>query len=283
MARRAITRFHLYRYQLLPVDRHFQGDLYGAATVEDLISKKNHIFAEALSSSLAFTGGRTQTATQRLVQADDLLLYRIAANRSLQHETRDFKTEVIDNWPKILLVIWNAPDKQLIAVQHRANAFQDTQAVLKLVFDSVEPVLAKNQLTALYEPLFEKKVFWDLVERHKGKIQEVDFELVTPNMANISGVLPENLKQFAKRTNAVKSHVAIASDPGSSLKLDQSDPLVNALVDYSSQGGGDIAIRLAGIKKLLHTSRTVREVTVDEAVLKGTPENVASLLQELLK
>lgn len=283
MSRRALARFHLFRYQLLPVDRHFQGDLYGAATVEDLIAKKNQIFAEALSSSLAFSGGRTQTATQRLAQADDLHLYRIAANRSLQHETRDFKTEVIDNWPKILLVIWNAPDKQLIAVQHRANAFQDTQAVLKLVFDSVEPILAKNQLTALYEPLFEKKVFWDLVERHKGKIQEVDFELVTPNMANISGVLPENLKQFAKRTNAVKSHVAIASDPGSSLKLDQSDPLVNALVDYSSQGGGDIAIRLAGIKKLLHTSRTVREVTIEEAVLQGPTENVASLLQELLK
>ncbi len=163
MSGRALTRFHLYRYQLLPVDRHFQGDLYGAATVEDLISKKNQIFAEALSSSLAFTGGRTQTATQRLVEANDLLLYRIAANRSLQHETRDFKTEVIDNWPKILLVIWNAPDKQLIAVQHRANAFQGTQAVLKLVFDSVEPVLAKNQLTALYEPLFEKKVFWEEV------------------------------------------------------------------------------------------------------------------------
>lgn len=283
MSRRALARFHLYRYQLLPVDRHFQGDLYGASTVDELIAKKNQIFAEALSSSIAFTGGRTQTATQRLAQAGDLLLYRIAANRSLQHETRDFKTEVIDNWPKILLVIWNAPDRQLIAVQHRSNAFQDTQAVLKLVFDSVEPILAKNQLTALYEPLFEKKVFWDLVERHKGKIQEVDFELVTPNMANISGVLPENLKQFAKRTNAVKSHVAIASDPGSSLKLDQSDPLVNALVDYSSQGGGDIAIRLAGIKKLLHTSRTVREVTIDEAVLQGTPENVASLLQELLK
>lgn len=283
MSRRALARFHLYRYQLLPVDRHFQGDLYGAATVEDLITKKNQIFAEALASSLAFSGGRTQTATQLLAKADDLLLYRIAANRSLQHETRDFQTEVIDNWPKILLVIWNAADKQLIAVQHRSNAFQDTQAVLKLIFDSVEPILAKNQLTALYDPLFEKKVFWDLVERHKGKIQEVDFELITPNMANISGVLPENLKQFAKRTNAVKSHVAIASDPGSSLKLDQSDPLVNALVEYSSQGGGDIAIRLAGIKKLQHTSRTVREVTIDEAVLQGTPENVASLLQELLK
>lgn len=280
---RSLARFHLYRYQLLPVDRHFQGDLYGAATVDALVAKKNAIFADALASSLAFTGGRTQTATQRLAEADDFLLFRIAANRSLQHETRDFQTEVIDNWPKILLVIWNAPDKQLIAVQHRTQAFRDTQAVLKLVFDSIEPILTKNQLTALFEPMFEKRIFWDLVEKHKDKIQEVDFELVTPNMANISGALPDNLKQFAKRTNAVKSHIAIASDGASALKLDQSDPIVNALVDYSSEGGGDISIRLAGIKKKLHTSGSVREVTIDEAILHGTNQNVASALKELLK
>ena len=162
---RSLARFHLYRYQLLPVDRYFQGDLYGSATVEELISKKNKIFAEALSSPTAFVGGRTQTATQLLAEAEDFLLYRIAANRSLQHETRDFQTEVIDNWPKILLVIWNSPERQLIAVQHRVTAFQETEAVLKLVFDSIEPILAKNQLTAIWETLFEKKVFWDLVEK----------------------------------------------------------------------------------------------------------------------
>jgi hypothetical protein len=91
------------------------------------------------------------------------------------------------------------------------------------------------------------------------------------------------LKQFAKRTNAVKSHIAIASDGASALKLDQSDPIVNALVDYSSEGGGDISIRLAGIKKKLHTSGSVREVTIDEAILHGTNQNVASALKELLK
>ena len=281
--RRPIARFHLYRYQLLPVDRHFQGDLYGASTIDDLLAQKNRIFSNALAAPSAFDGSRTQTATQKLAESDEFLLYRIAANRSLQHETRDFQTEVIDNWPKILLVIWNAPDKQLIAVQHRINAFKDTESVVKLVFDSIEPILSKNQLTAIWEPLFEKKVFWDLIDKNMGKIQEIDFELVTPNMANISAVLPENLRQFAKRTNAVKSHVAITSDGASALKIERNDPVVNALVDYSSEGGGDRAIRLAGIKKKIHTSRTVREVSIDEAVLQGTPENVASILRELLK
>lgn len=281
--RRSIARFHLYRYQLLPVDRHFQGDLFGASTIEALLALKNNIFSSALASPGAFDGSRTYTATQKIAEADDFLLYRIAANRSLQHETRDFQTEVIDNWPKILLAIWNAPDRQLVAVQHRVNAFRDTASVLKLVFDSIEPALSKNQLTVIWEPLFEKHVFWDLIDKNKGKIQEVDFELVTPNMANISAVLPEDLRQFAKRTNAVKSHVALTSDNASALKIEHHDPVVNALVDYRSEGGGNIAIRVAGVKKKIHTSRTVREVSIDEAVLQGTPENVASILRELLK
>jgi hypothetical protein len=280
--RHSVARFHLYRYQLLPVDRHFQGDLYGARTVDELLAQKNAIFAKALLAPGAFDGGRTQTATQRLAASGDFLLYRIAANRSLQHETRDFKTEVIDNWPKILLVVWNAPDKQLIAVQHRVSAFRDTESVLKLVFDSIEPFLAKSQLAAIWEPLFEKKVFWDLVDRYKGKIQEVDFEMVTPNMANISAVLPEDLRQFAKRTNAVKSRIAIASDGASALKIEHNDPVVNGLVDYSSEGGGNISLRLAGIKKRIHTSRSVREVSIDEVALQGTPEDVSAILKDLL-
>ena len=280
--RNSLARFHLYRYQLLPVDRYFQGDLYGANSIEELVAKKNTIFLEALNSNNAFHSSRTETATQKLIEANNFLLYRIAANRSLQHETRDFQTETIDNWPKILMAIWNDPKKQIVAVQHRTNAFQSTESVLSLVFDSIEPLLAKSQLTAVWEPLFEKQVFWDLVNEFEGRIQEVDFELVTPNMANISGVLPENLKEFSKRTNAIKSKIAITADPSSSLKIDPQDPMVNALVDYSSEGGGDISIRLTGLKKKIHTSRTIREVSIDECALTGTPENIASILKEML-
>jgi hypothetical protein len=278
----SLARFHLYRYQLLPVDRYFQGSIFGAATVEELLTRKNAIFAEAITAPGAFVGRRTETAVQQMVATGDFFVYRIAANRSLHHETRDFQTELIDNWPKILLVIWNAPDKQIIAVQHRVSAFQHTDAVVKLVLESIEHLLANQQLTVVWEPMFERKIFWDLVQKYRGKIQEIDFEIVTPNMANISAVLPENLREFAKRTNAIKSRVAISSDPSASLRVAQDDPFVNALVEYSSEGGGDITLRIAGIKKKVHTARTVREVSMDEAVLQGAPEDVAAALRVLL-
>lgn len=276
------TRLHLYRYQLLPKDRYFQGDLYSEKSISEVIARKNEIFAEALRSPSSLRSKRYDITVKLLTESDGLFLFRMAANRSLHHETRDFKTEVIDNWPRIIVAVWNDPTKQLVAIQHRNLAFQSTQSVVKLLFDSLAPMLARRQLVVLWEPVVERQTFWDLVERHKGKITQVTFEFVTPNMANISGDLPEDLKEFAKRSNAIQTELSIASDPGSSLNIRHDDPVVTGLVSYTSAGGGDIAIRLAGVKRKIHTSRNVKELTIEEAVLDGPPDAVSKLLKELL-
>ena len=274
-------RFHLYRYQLLPINR-FQGDLYGARTVDELIANKNNFFREALNTPNAFHTSRTDTTTKKIFEQDEFILFHVAANRSLNHEMKDFRTETIDNWPKLLVVIWNSPNKQLIAIQHRSTAFQKTDAVARLIFESISPVLLNQQLTAIWEPLFEKHVFWDLIKAHEGNIQEVEFEIITPNMANISGVLPKNLKDFARETNSVRNKISIEADPASSLKIDDSNPTVVGLVDYSSEGGGNISIKVSGYRKKIHTSTTVKEIEVDELALQGEPSEIAKALKEIL-
>ena len=280
--RPAMARLHLYRYQILPVDRNFQGDLYGPQTLDDLLDQKNQIFRDALDSPKLFFSSRSETKAKLVYEDQSFSLYMVAANRSQKHETKDFLTEQIENWPKVLVAVWNEPDKQLVAVQHRASAFQDTDAVMKLIFDPIAPLLAERQLVAMWEPLFERSAFWDLARRYEGKIQEVDFELITPNMANISKVLPENLRDFAKLTNAVKSHVTLACDPSSALKIAEQNEMLSSLVDYASQGGGDISIRLHGFKKKLHTARSIREIEVDEVSVQGNPQQVAEALKGLL-
>lgn len=137
-------RFHLYRYQLLPTNR-FQSDMYGAKNVDELIAKKNELFREALNIPAAFQNGRTDTVTKKLFEQDDFILFRIAAKRPHNHETRDFRTETIDEWPSIHVVVWNKPDKQLIAIQQRSAAFQKTDAAMRLIFESITPVLQKHQ------------------------------------------------------------------------------------------------------------------------------------------
>lgn len=278
----AKTRFNLFRYQLLPRDRYFQGDLYGPKSVDELIKQKNQIFADALRLPTAFKSDRAEINVQQLYKDDNFYLFRLAVNRSVSLETKDFSVRSVDNWPKILVAIWNDPEVQLIAVQHRLQAFQHSRAVAKLIMKSIEEPLSRHQLVSSVEPLIEKRVFWDLVEKHRGKIKRVEFELITPNMASISKALPEDLRAFAKKTNAVKSTLAIEADPGASLVLDKTDPTVDGLNSYTSDGGGSVSITLKGVKKKINTSNEVKEIEIEDAKLEGSADDIAKVLRELM-
>ena len=278
------SQFELYRYQLLPIDRYLQVDfLSGISSIEELISKKNELFNSALSEVDHFANSRIETATKCLYSKNDFFLFRIAANRSLHRETKEFKEEYIDNWPSVLVAIWNNPEIQMVAIQRRTTAFSSTEAVVKLILETLRLPLSNFHLRAIYEPIVERKVFWDIVEKYKGKIQKLEFEFITPNMANISGNLPENLKEFAKATNSVKNKIDIESDSESNLHIEKNNSTISALSDYASDGGGNVAIKVSGLSKKINTSKTVKHIEISEMELQGTAEEVADILKEIMR
>lgn len=227
------TSFELFRYQLLPIDRFLQGNLLtGVGSIDELISRKNEFFSEAISGAKSFSDKRHETITKKLYEKDDFFLLRIAHNRSIHRETKDFRDEVIDNWPSILVAIWNNPEKQFIAIQRRATAFS--------------------------------------------------FEIITPNMANISGSLSDDLKDFAKATNSARNKLKIESDPEAPLHLEESNRTLQGLVNYSSEGGGNISLKIDGVKKTYHTSKTVKEIQLGDMEIQANAEEVASIIKELL-
>lgn len=277
------ARFNLYRYQLLPKDRYFQGDLYGIQSIDELLKKKNEILGVVLDIESFLRPQRSEIVYKVLHKQDDFYLFQIAANRSINNETKDFQTKTIDHWPRIIVAVWNAPDKQIVAIQKRHDAFPDTTVIMRYFESSVNLMLKKNNLTIKWEPLFETRVFWDIVKENHGRIEEIEFELITPNMANISSSLSENLKDFAKLTNSVKNRVSIQSDAASSLQIDQSNESITGLVDYSSEGGGNIAVKVKGIQKRIHTSSSIREIQLEEISMQGSVEEISSLLKGLMK
>jgi hypothetical protein len=170
-------RFELFRYQLLPQDRFIQEDmLVKHEPLEKILARKNQIFGEALDAINEFRSNRTELATQKLWAVDNVYAFKVAADRSLNRETREFKKETLENWPSVLVLFANDPKQQLIAVQKRTNAFQHPKSVVKLVLDSLAPSLATYTLSVRWEPLFERSVFWDLIERYKKRIHEIEFE-----------------------------------------------------------------------------------------------------------
>ena len=278
------TTFQLFRYQLLPIDRFLQSDLFtGVSSIEELIERKNEFFSEAIQVTNSFSDNKHETITKKLIDIDDFFLFRIANNRSIHRETKEFKDELIDNWPSILVAIWNKPDKQFIAVQKRTTAFSSCEVVTKMILGKLSIHIAPHHLRAIHEPLFEKKHFWSILNQHRGKVKSVEFEIVTPNMANISGTLPDELKEFAKLTNSTRNKLKIESDPEAPLHLVESNKVLQGLVDYSSEGGGNISLKIEGLKKIYHTSKTVKEVTLGELEMQGGAEQIAKALKELLR
>jgi len=275
--------FELFRYQILPVNRYIQLDLLSnVGSVEELILRKNDFFAEALASVSDFSSARIKTNTKLVYSRDDFSLLRIAHNRSLNIEKEDFTDEVIQSWPSVFVAIWNDPEKQIIAIQKRTSAFSKCSVVTNIIVEAVKRHLSHHNLTIKVKPLFEKQEFWALLDNYANKVTSVEFDVITPNMANISSSLTEDYKEFLKSTNSSGSSIKMKSDDNGYLHLEKSNSSLDGLVDYSSEGGGNISIKVEGYKKKFKTSKTVKEISMGEFVLEGDSEVIVQTLKELL-
>jgi hypothetical protein len=111
----------------------------------------------------------------------------------------------------------------------------------------------------------------------------VEFEFITPNMSNISRTLSESLKSLGKDTNAVREDLAITSDPAVSLDISPSNETIQGLVEYTSEGGGDITVKVKGIRKRFHTSKSSREVNLSGLEITASPEQIIAVIREALR
>ncbi len=279
------SAFQIYRYQILPLSREFTPDLFAPEikSVEELLGRKNDFFMTALLGISKLESKRTNLVHKFEGTEDNAVAIKIAANRSISLETRDFHVHETETWPSIMIYVDNNPDQQLIAVQRRNSAFQQTSAPVHSLIKAVNTKLQHHHLRAFFEPLFEKHVFWSLLNRNEGKLKEVAFELVTPNMSNISSSLSEELKALAKGSNAIRTKVQLEADKDTVLEIKPSDPNIQGLVEYAAQGGGDIKIKASGMRRSIHTSKSVKEVVIDQVEIEGqSPRSVIDTLKRLL-
>ncbi|WP_321530087.1 hypothetical protein [uncultured Desulfuromonas sp.] len=276
--------FELFRYQILPIDRFIQMNyLTEVSSMNELISRKNEFFFECIKETKDFSDNKRETITKKIHEDSEFILLKVAHNKSIRRETKDFRDEVIDSWPSILVAIWNDPEKQIIAVQKRTMAFSTCRSVVKMVLGAISKKLTFYGLTAIHEPLFEKQKFWSLLHKYDGKVKAVEFEMITPNMANISDSLADGLKDFAKNTNSTRNKLKLESDPGAPLHLSQDNEVLTGLVNYSSEGGGNISLKIEGVKKKYNTSKTVREVHLGPTEIQGSSDQITKVLKELMK
>lgn len=279
----AHTTFRVYRYQLLPLDRNETKDLFHDLHPKEIIARKNEFFSEALVAFSNLKGRNSETIVRVSLVLPDFFELQLAPSRPLTRETPDFRLEKVENWPHIAAYILNSPEDQYLLIQDRATAFASTDTVANLVKRGTRYALEKHGLSLHIESLFDKAYFWSLVDEFRNRITWMEFEFITPNMANISQTLANTLKNLGKVTNAVREELALTSDPGSSLDIAPSNETIQGLVDYTSEGGGDITLKVKGIRKKFHTSKSTREVFLSGLELTASPEQIISVIREALK
>lgn len=277
------TIFRAYRYQLLPLDRNETKDLYLADTPSEIIEHKNFYFAEALKQLPNTNQKRVEINISVSTIGQDFFKIELAPSRPLTRETADQKREKVENWPHIEAYVLNERDDQLLIIQERPTAFANTDTVANFIRRGTRAMLDKIGLSLHIEPLFDESYFWGLVNQYTNRITWIEFDFVTPNMSNISKTLERTLKSLGKETNAVKEQLTLRSDPSSSLDISPDNHVIRGLVDYTSQGAGDIKLKIKGIRRRFQTSNSRREVHLSGIEVTAGAKEIAAIIREALK
>lgn len=277
-----MSTFELYRYQLLPASQQ-QHDLFREPLSADQIrDRKNEFLNKVLSEELHFR--HRGLDIKHIVELHDgpWFVFKVGAHKSVDRDTEEFKRERIESWPNLTVIVHNDPDTQIIAISKNIKAFSSTAIVAKLIEHALTLALRSYGLTIQVREQFEKNNFWSIIESNLGKITRVRFEMVAPNMANISRTLKIDFRQLNRESNCQKANLELEALPGAALEIKSDNELVDGCVEYASLGGGDIAIKIRGIKKEVRTSTTVKSVEIDELLIQSPNDQMLSIIKRLL-
>lgn len=278
--------FEQYRYQLVPISTNIQLTIEGVVnSYEDLVYHKNEFLFRVLDiNNFRIIGRGTELIYKVLGGDDNARLIKLGKEKEINIDTKDFTEETISTYPNVYIYFDNNPEHQFIYVQRNYKAFSSTQTVINLLEGALNRYLHKLQLKIYIKPIIEKEGFWDIVNSYQGVITKLSFELIKPNLANISSTLTDDLKSLQKNTNSHTTKLELNAPTGRTLEnINQTNQDVAGIVDYAISGGGDVGVKAKGIRKTIRTDNHT-EISIDELYIVGKSETAAfSVLKELLQ
>jgi hypothetical protein len=265
--------FELYRYQLLPASQQQQDLFHQTLTADEIREKKNQFFDSILTKLPPFRHRGYEIKHKVVLKEGELFIFKLNIHKKIDRDTEDFQRERIESWPNVTILVHNNPDTQILAISRNIKAFSSTGSVAKIFEHSLTPALRPFGLTIQVREQFEKNNFWSIISEYVGRITRVRFEMIAPNMSNISRTLKVDLRQLNRDSNCQKANLELEALPGTALEFKKTNELIDGCVEYSALGGGDIAIKIKGIKKEVRTSTTVKSIEIDEISFQASSPN----------
>ncbi|SFX74719.1 hypothetical protein SAMN04487930_10917 [Cytophaga hutchinsonii ATCC 33406] len=252
--------------------------------VDDLKANKNLYFSTVLKANNSYYNKQNETLPYKSIYSeDDLIVFRLAAKKGRIIQDSNFTQKQVEDYPDVLVIINNNPEIQKIAISRNIQAFSSSDVVLHILESKYRDLLRAYNLQIYIKPIFKTFEFWQIANQYEGRVEGLEFELIKPNMSNISGSLRESFKSIIDTTNSHTTKLVMKAPEDSSLEhIDSNNEDLKGMVDYASEGGGEISIKVKGIKRKIKTKKSSTQVSIDSIELTGNPNAVITAYNKII-
>lgn len=279
-----IVHLQHFRYQLSPLHSDTsQVKMFNelSESKEEIIRKKNDYFAQVIEK-LAESSDDKFIYQIHFSEGVHFVL-KIGQKKSTTISTEKLVEQKIENFPFSYVIIDNNPDNQKIVIGDNTIAFSTPTVLANQLASVLRDLLLPFGLNIEIDALFHEKDFWQFVGKNPN-ITKINFKFVKPNMARISKSLPEAFRAAVEQTNSHTSNLIFhAPEKGVLENIKESNPTVNGLVHYASEGGGTIKIKFKGKRKEINTSTLPVKSEVTQLELEGSPNALIKFFKDITK
>lgn len=256
--------FDIYTYQFSPLP--IQGDLFDESYIhkqEVVMENKNNVFKDLLQG-INFTYRNKRHSICHFPKDNELIVFKISNTKTMLLE-RDFKIEATTDEPSSLVIIYNSPYVQRIAIQQNLRAFSDTEIVVRIIQNSLKHDLAQYGLRIAIKKEYRSQEFWDIVNTNMDSISMLRFEFDYPNLPRVTEKVDTLLRGLSKGVYSGKTKLEFNALEKEALNLNRDNEALNDLTKAASSSGNPITLKIKGYRKYKKTGNTTKTVEFDEA------------------
>lgn len=223
---------------------------------------------------------------------EDVFHLKIAKHTSFKRNKspdEDFKTEVVEHWPNIDMIVSplakiNDTYGQIIAIERKTSIIDNPTNLLKNWAESKNKKLAEYGYALSINPITQKESFWSIVKKYENQIEEVVFEYAMPNLFNTNNALEEDLKSANREFNASKAVISFFNKNGN-LILSEENQLLRQSAEYVDNGGGNFKLKRKGDKNYMVSAKKIKtkRFEIEELNVETNDKNgLRQLFNEIL-
>lgn len=246
-----MIRFTIYTYLFKPINEPQELDMFSPeVNAEESMANKLEIFGGffGADSILKFRRGNKRYDHLIVGKREGIIVMQIA-NNTLQVHEKEFNRWTEEDHPSLYVLIDNRTDgKQVIAIENRLQAFNDTNTVAKIMEESFNCYLQAHRLQLQINAKYHTHEFWDVVSQCENGIASVTFKFPYPNLPEISDMVGDFYTDLARRTNS-EPKTTLTSPPKERMVLERGDIILEQMIKAASSSGKLIMMRPKGAQK----------------------------------